>query len=125
MSATFAILIYPGTEPIDLATFGVVSMARRVDPTISVHTVSEQAGAVALASGLVVMADYSIETWPGADVLIVTGGPGWKQQSETVPVLNFLRRAAERSMVASVSLTNRTLPNSSGTSRSTVSGFAA
>jgi len=102
MSATFAIFIYPGTEPIDLATFGVLSMARRVDPAISVHTVSEHAGAVALASGLVVVADYSLETWPGADVLIVTGGPGWKQQSETVPVLNFLRRAAERSMVASV-----------------------
>ena len=102
MSATFAIFIYPGTEPIDLATFGVLSMARRVDPGISVHTVSEQAGAVVLASGLVVMADYSIETWPGADVLIVTGGPGWKQQIEIVVVLDFMRRAAEHSTVASV-----------------------
>jgi len=102
MSATFAIFIYPGTEPIDLATVGVLSMARRVDPRINVHTVSEQAGAVELASGLVVMADYGLETWPGADVLIVTGGPGWKQQCESVPVLEFMRRAAEHSTVASV-----------------------
>jgi transcriptional regulator GlxA family with amidase domain len=102
MSATFAIFVYPGTEPIDLATFGVLSMARRIDPGISVHTVSEQTGAVTLASGLVVMADYGLETWPGADLLIVTGGPGWKQQCETRPVLEFLRRAAEHSTVASV-----------------------
>ncbi len=102
MSATFAIYIYPGTEPIDLATFGVLSMARRVDPDISVNTVSAQAGAVTLASGLVVMADYGIDTWPGADLLIVTGGPGWKQQCESDSVVEFIRNAAERSTVASV-----------------------
>jgi transcriptional regulator GlxA family with amidase domain len=102
MSSTFAIYIYPGTEPIDLATFGVLSMARRIDPDINVHTVSEQSGPVELASGLVVMADYSLESWPGADVLIVTGGPGWKQQCERAPVLEFMRAVAARSTVASV-----------------------
>ena len=40
MTKTFAVFVYPGTEPIDLATFGVLSMARRIDPDISVHTVS-------------------------------------------------------------------------------------
>ena len=102
MSTSFAIFIYPGTEPIDLATFGVLSMARRADPQISVHTVSGQVGAVKLASGLVVMADYDLESWPGADVLIVTGGPGWKQQCESKAVLMFLRRAAQKGPIASV-----------------------
>lgn len=102
MSTSFAVFIYPGTEPIDLATFGVLSMARRVDPGIAVHTVSGQAGAITLASGLVVMADYDLQTWPGADVLIVTGGPGWQQQRDAGPVLEFLRRAARRSTIASV-----------------------
>ena len=102
MTKTFAVFVYPGTEPIDLATFGVLSMARRIDPDISVHTVSETSGAVTLASGLIVMADYSLESWPGADVLIVTGGPGWKQQCESRAVLAFLGRAAQSGTVASV-----------------------
>lgn len=102
MSTSFAVFLYPGTEPIDLATFGVLSMARRVDPGIEVHTVSTVAGPVTLASGLVVMADYGSDTWPGADVMIVTGGPGWHRQSETQAVLAFLRRAAQSSIVASV-----------------------
>ena len=29
-----AVLIYEGTEPIDLATYGVLSMARRIAPDI-------------------------------------------------------------------------------------------
>jgi len=32
------ILIYEGVEPLDLATFGVLSMARRIRPEIEVCT---------------------------------------------------------------------------------------
>ena len=53
-----AILIYEGTEPIDLATYGVLSMARRVAPQIEMFTVAERAGIVDLANGLRVLADH-------------------------------------------------------------------
>jgi hypothetical protein len=36
----FGIFIYDGVEPIDLATFGVLSMARRVAPEIAVCTIA-------------------------------------------------------------------------------------
>ena len=77
-----AILIYPDAEPIDLATYGVLSMARRVAPQISMFTVARDAGIVALANGLKVVADHGYGDAPDADVLIVTGGAGWQQQAQ-------------------------------------------
>ena len=52
----FGIFIYDGVEPIDLATFGVLSMARRIAPQISICTIAPQAGMVELANGLKVAA---------------------------------------------------------------------
>jgi transcriptional regulator GlxA family with amidase domain len=100
----FAIFIYEGTEPIDLATYGVLSMARRIEPAIRMFTVAERAGNVALANGLTVVADHGFDECPPADVLIITGGPGWPQQSKNTKTLDFIRRFAEREQntVASV-----------------------
>ena len=97
-----AILIYPDVEPIDLATFGVLSMARRVDPRVSAFTVAERAGVVALANGLKVVADYGYEDAPEADVLIVTGGAGWQQQVQAPATLDFIRKCSRSTTVAAV-----------------------
>jgi transcriptional regulator GlxA family with amidase domain len=72
----FGIFIYDGVEPIDLATFGVLSMARRVAPEIEICTIAPRAGPVALANGLNVSADFGIDDAPPCDLVIVTGGPG-------------------------------------------------
>ena len=87
----FGILIYDGVEPVDLATFGVLSMARRVAPEISIFTVAPERGPVAFANGLVVMADHGFDNCPDADALIVTGGPGWVAQCSNPATLAFLR----------------------------------
>lgn len=98
----FGIFIYDGVEPIDLATFGVLSMARRVVPDIRISTIAPVAGKVRLANGLEVMANYGVENAPALDVLIVTGGPGWKAQYTHAPTLDYIRSAAQRAVVASV-----------------------
>ena len=54
----FGILIYDGVEAIDLATFGVLSMARRIRPEIAICTIAPRAGVTLLANGLRVCADY-------------------------------------------------------------------
>ena len=97
-----AILIYPDAEPIDLATFGVLSMARRVAPQISMFTVAREAGVVTLANGLRVVADHGYADAPAADVLIITGGAGWVQQSQTPETLDYIRRASRETSVAAV-----------------------
>jgi transcriptional regulator GlxA family with amidase domain len=98
----FGVFIYDGTEPIDLATFGVLSMARRIQPDISIYTIAPKPGIVALANGLRVIADFDISSAPRLDVLIVTGGPGWSQQSKVSEVLEFIRMRARETLLVSV-----------------------
>ena len=98
----FGIFIYDGVEPIDLATFGVLSMARRIAPEISIVTIAPRAGAVALANGLNVTADYGIGDAPACDIVIVTGGPGWIGQAKAPATLDYVRRVHASSRIASV-----------------------
>ena len=94
----FGIFIYDGVEPIDLATFGVLSMARRIAPEISICTIAPRAGLVALANGLSVSADYGIDDAPACDVVIVTGGPGWAAQAKAPATLDYIRRVHPRAV---------------------------
>jgi transcriptional regulator GlxA family with amidase domain len=98
----FGIFIYDGVEPIDLATFGVLSMARRIRPEIEICTIAPQGGNDELASGLRVVVDYGIAVAPPLDVLVVTGGPGWVAQSQALETLAFIRDQAAMIPVVSV-----------------------
>lgn len=98
----FGILIYEGVEPLDLATFGVLSMARRIRPEIEVCTIAPLGGVTVLASGLRVIADYDLQTSPRLDVLIVAGGPGWIAQTRSPETLAFIRRHAAAIPIVSV-----------------------
>jgi transcriptional regulator GlxA family with amidase domain len=97
-----AILVYEGTEPIDLATYGVLSMARRVAPQVSMFLVAREAGPVALAGGLTVLAHHGYDDAPAADVLVITGGPGWQREAESPATLAFVRRYSEGICAAAV-----------------------
>lgn len=98
----FGIFIYDGVEPIDLATFGVLSMARRIAPQIRICTIAPQAGIISLSNGLDVMAQFGIDDAPVCDVVIVTGGPGWERQAASETTLDYIRRVHASSKVASV-----------------------
>jgi len=99
----FGIFIYDGVEPIDLGTYGVLSMARRVAPQIRISTVAAQPGPVHFANHLEVIARHGIADAPDFDALIVTGGPGWEAQCRHAPTLDYLRRrVAAGRLVAAV-----------------------
>jgi transcriptional regulator GlxA family with amidase domain len=98
----FGVFLYDGVEPIDLATYGVLSMARRIRPDIEICTLAPSAGVVALANGLRVLADHALDAAPPLDVLIVTGGPGWAEQVKAPATLDFLRRRAADTLLVSV-----------------------
>jgi len=98
----FGIFIYDGVEPIDLATFGVLSMARRIAPEIAICTIAPRAGPVTLANGLKVSTDFGIDDAPPCDLVIVTGGLGWTTQAETPATLAYIRRVHASSRIASV-----------------------
>jgi len=99
----FGIFIYDGVEPIDLATFGVLSMARRVAPQLLISTVAPTQGPVRLSNDLEVHAKFGVANAPVFDALIVTGGPGWEAQCKHTPTLDYLRQVVRgETLLASV-----------------------
>ena len=99
----FGIFIYDGVEPIDLATFGVLSMARRVASQLLISTVAPTQGPVRLSNGLEVNANFGVTNAPVFDALIVTGGPGGEAQCQHTPTLDYLRHVVRgETLLASV-----------------------
>jgi len=98
----FGIFVYDGVEPIDLATYGVLSMARRIVPEIEICTIAPRAGPFALANGLRVTADYGIDDAPLCDLVFVTGGATWRVQAETPATLQYIRKVHASGRIASV-----------------------
>jgi transcriptional regulator GlxA family with amidase domain len=98
----FGIFIYDDVEPIDLATFGVLSMARRIAPEIKICTIAPTAGLVRLSNGLQVIAEFGIDDAPSCDMVIVTGGPGWVAQAQAPETLDYMKRVHKTQKLASV-----------------------
>ena len=100
----FNILAYDGIEPIDIgATFGVLSMARRVAPQLRFPVVARGGAAVVMANDLVLSAHHGLDDAPRPDALIVLGGPGWQAACEDADLLAHIRDAhAAGAVVASV-----------------------
>lgn len=90
-----AVVLYNHIEPIELAVIGTLSMAKRVTDKLSYFTVSERGGLVELQNGLRVETDHSFANAPAADVVIITGGPGWRVQVKNELMLDFIRRRFE------------------------------
>jgi len=102
--ARFGIVLYDTVEALDLgATYGVLSMARRVLPNLEMVVVAEHSGPVELANGLCVMAGYGFSDCPPLDVAIVCGGAGWGREGENPAMRAFLERmAVETEILAAV-----------------------
>jgi transcriptional regulator GlxA family with amidase domain len=96
-AAIFAILAYEGIEPIDIGvTYGVLSMAKRLAPDLRFFVVSRSGGELTMANGLRLIADYSFADCPGADVLMVLGGPGWQDASADPETTSFIANFHQR-----------------------------
>jgi transcriptional regulator GlxA family with amidase domain len=96
-SPSFAILAYDGIEPIDIgATYGVLSMARRLAPSLRFFVVSKSGGEITMANGLRLVADFGFADCPAADVLMVLGGPGWQVASDDPSILAFIGKFHRR-----------------------------
>jgi transcriptional regulator GlxA family with amidase domain len=99
----YAILLYDGVEPIDIgATFGVLSMARRVEPSIEMFGVARQSGTIRCANGLTIIADHGYADCPPFDALIVTGGPGWQAAAADHATIAFLKAVPATATPASI-----------------------
>lgn len=93
----YGIILYDGVEPIDIgATVGVLSMARRIAPTLQFVTIARRHGEVTCASGLKVVVDHDYDSAPDLTDVIVTGGPGWVDAAQDPATLSFLKKTTAR-----------------------------
>jgi transcriptional regulator GlxA family with amidase domain len=88
----FGIFFFDGAEPIDVATLGVLSIARRLAPQIEIFSVAPKAGVVQMANGFKIIADYGIDDLPEVDVIVITGGATWTEQVKNEALLEFFRQ---------------------------------
>lgn len=115
MTITFACLAYDGIEPIDIgATYGVLSMAKRIAPALEFFVVARTAGEVVMANGLRVIADYGFDDCPSHDALIVLGGPGWDAASGDEATLSFVRASSATSQVVASVCTGAMIVGAAG-----------
>lgn len=90
------IIFYDDVEPIEVGILGTLSMARRVAPEISFHTISEHGKTVVLRNGLTIETDFSFANAPEADITLITGGPGWQTQIKNQQLLDFLQQRSDQ-----------------------------
>ena len=94
----YGIFLYDGVEPIDIgATFGVLSMAKRIAPDLKFAGIAKKRGEVICASGMRMIAEYGFDDpiAPLSD-LIVTGGPGWVDVVKDTNSVDYVRSTTAR-----------------------------
>jgi transcriptional regulator GlxA family with amidase domain len=98
---SIAIVIFPVVEELDfVGPWEVFAFLRDIEPeSCEVFTVSEHGGEVRCAKGLRVIADYSFNAAPPADIVLVPGGMGTRTEVENPRLIEYLRRAAGKAEV--------------------------
>lgn len=103
-----AILIFPGVELLDFAgPFEVFSSARMTfetpDRLFNVFTVAESPAPLRCNNPVTVAPDYTLETCPLVDILVVPGGYGTRSAITRTPLIDWLRaRASTAAVMTSV-----------------------
>lgn len=97
MKRSVAIVIFQAVEELDfVGPWEIFTFLGNIEPdTCDVFTVSEHGGEVRCAKGLRVLADYSFETAPRADVILVPGGMGTRTEVDNPRIIAYIRRAAD------------------------------
>lgn len=102
MKRSIAIVIFEEVEELDfVGPWEIFSYLRSLEPdTCDVFTVSEHGGVVRCAKGLRVVADWSFETAPKADIVLVPGGWGTRGEVDNPRMIDYIRRAGETGEIA-------------------------
>jgi transcriptional regulator GlxA family with amidase domain len=106
MNRTVAILIFDDVEVLDFAgPFEVFSVTKDLaeNPLFTAHTVGVVPGTVRARNGLKLVPEYTLESLPPPNLLIVPGGYGTRPLLNQAGVIDWIRRKAPRAeLVASV-----------------------
>ncbi len=96
------IFLFDNVEVLDFAgPFEVFAVTSELSSfsLLKVFTVSHDGKGIRAVNGLMVQPDYSFETHPQIDILVIPGGVGTKAEIENPKSLDWVRSRCERSQI--------------------------
>ncbi|RIX59572.1 DJ-1/PfpI family protein [Paenibacillus nanensis] len=97
------IYVFKDAEIIDYAApYGVISVARRLDPELEAFLVAESLRPVQTQAGFTVVPNYSFVEEPAMDAFLIPGGFGTRQEMHNGGLHRYIRSLPESCLLVSV-----------------------
>ena len=103
MKPRIGIYVFNGAEVVDWAApFGVMAVARRLDPEIDAFLISDSGGPVTATGNMLVTPRYGLDHRPSMSAFVVPGGIGTRTEIHNERLLRFIRDLPESTLLCSV-----------------------
>jgi transcriptional regulator GlxA family with amidase domain len=97
------IYIFKDAEVIDYAApYGVISVARRLDPSLDAFLIADAHRPIQMQAGLTVLPTYSFADEPAMDAFLIPGGFGTRQELYNTRLHDYIRALPEATLLTSV-----------------------
>lgn len=97
------IYVFNGAEVVDWAApFGVMAVARRLDPEIEAFLISDSGGAVTATGNMLVTPRYGLDHQPSMTAFVIPGGIGTRTEIHNGRLLRFVDQLRESTLLCSV-----------------------
>lgn len=97
------IYIFKDAEIVDFAgPYGVLAVARRLDPEIDVFFISDSVKPVQAQAGFTVLPNYSFSDEPSLDAFLIPGGFGTRQEMHNKRLHSYIKSLHEDTILTSV-----------------------
>lgn len=103
MSARIGVYVFHGAEVVDWAApYGVMAVARRLDPEIDVFLVGDSLQPVVGTGNLMVIPKYSLDHRPSMTAFVIPGGIGTRTEITNERLIQFVKELPESTLLATV-----------------------
>lgn len=103
MAARIGVYVFHGAEVVDWAApYGVMAVARRLDPEIDVFLVGDSLQPVVGTGNLMVIPKYSLDHRPSMTAFVIPGGIGTRTEITNERLIQFVKELPESTLLATV-----------------------
>ncbi len=97
------VYVFKDAEIVDYAaTYGVFSVARRLDPALDAFLIAESLRPVQTQAGFTVLPNYGFADRPAMDAFLIPGGFGTRQETYNANLHAYIRSLPEATLLTSV-----------------------
>jgi len=103
MAARIGVYVFHGAEVVDWAApYGVMAVARRLDPEIDVFLVGDSLQPVVGTGNLMVIPKYFLDHRPSMTAFVIPGGIGTRTEITNERLIQFVKELPESTLLATV-----------------------